>query len=63
MTVIGDKYVQKHKRETDEVKDKGSPSEIRRIYNGRLISTDHLTDLIWAAKLDYRFGQFFGYEW
>jgi len=58
-TKTGEKNVQGYERDTFPVEDKSCPSETRRIYNGRLISTDCLTDLIELTKLDYRLGWIF----
>jgi hypothetical protein len=55
----GAEYVQGYERDTFPVEDKGCPSETGRIYNGRLISTDRMTDLIEMTKLDYRLGWIF----
>jgi len=55
----GAEYVQGYERDTFPVEDKSCPPETRRIYNGRLISADCLTDLIELTKLDYRLGWIF----
>lgn len=61
MSLIGGKYVEEHKRSAATVEDKDDQESHRRIYNGRLSNSDHLTDLIEMAKLDYRLGWFFSY--
>ena len=56
---IGVKNVQRYKRNTASVEDKGGQTARRQLDYG--LNNDRVIDLIATAKLDYMFGLFFNY--
>lgn len=56
---IGVKNVQRYKRNTASIKDKGGQAAHRQLDYG--LKNDRVIDLIATARLDYRVGLFFNY--